>query len=274
MRWSRQMCFVLFVCGFVAGCENSLESIKDKRVIRIGVLYDLPPFSYVDSRGEFGGLEVQLGRKIAKDLLGDESRAEFVAIENRVQESGLLDSGAIDIALSCTSEADTTATSTESMPYMHAAISVVGRVGSPSGIQALLSPARLARLLVREDSPAQAYFAENYPQIPLATCESLAHCVQTLRQSQATSHDQALYFADLDIIAMLFVRENPDFTLIAESLGDPKPCVPRVKGAHTSLKTWLDKEIVTLHKEGVLNQSFFSQAFQSALERTQTEPKP
>lgn len=282
MRWLWQICFAFFVWG-ITGCENSLESIKDKRVIRIGVSHDLPPFSYVDSGGELGGIEVQLGRKIAKDLLGDENRAEFVAITNHTPESSLLDSGAIDIALLCASKTTdtpfsptttkTSAPSAESTPYMHATISVVGSVGSPSGIQALLSPARPARLLVRENSPAQAYFTENYPQISLVVCETLAHCVQTLHQSQATNQDQALYFADLDIIAMLVVRENPDFTLAIESLGDPKPCAPRVKSTHTSLKTWLDREITTLHKEGVLTQSFFSQAFQSALERTQTNSR-
>ena len=62
------------------GCENSLDSIKDRRILHIGISKATPPFGYVDSRGEFAGLEVLLGKKLAKDLLGDESRVSFQAI--------------------------------------------------------------------------------------------------------------------------------------------------------------------------------------------------
>ena len=49
--------------------------LKEKGEVRIGVFSDKPPFGYVDSKGESQGFDVEIGRYIAKDLLGDENKA-------------------------------------------------------------------------------------------------------------------------------------------------------------------------------------------------------
>ena len=61
--------------------KNSLESIKKNDKIRIGVFSDKAPFGYMDSNGENQGFDVYIAKRFAKDLLGDESKVEFVLVD-------------------------------------------------------------------------------------------------------------------------------------------------------------------------------------------------
>ena len=78
--------------------EGSLESIKAKGVIRIGVFSDKAPFGYVDSNGKNQGFDVVIAKRFAKDLFGDETKVEFVLVEaaNRVE---YLETNKVDIIL-------------------------------------------------------------------------------------------------------------------------------------------------------------------------------
>ena len=49
--------------------------------MRIGVFSDKPPFGYVDAQGKSQGFDVEIGKAIGKDLLGDENKVEFVLVD-------------------------------------------------------------------------------------------------------------------------------------------------------------------------------------------------
>lgn len=59
------MLFVFLSCLF----SNSLDEIRSKGIIRIGVDTDLPPFSRLVD-GKFEGFEVELAKAISKDIFG------------------------------------------------------------------------------------------------------------------------------------------------------------------------------------------------------------
>ena len=88
------------VIGGFAGCSNSastktnsssaagsktssgsLDEIKKRGTIKIGVFSDKAPFGYVDSNGKNQGFDVYIAKRFAKDLLGDESKVEFVLVD-------------------------------------------------------------------------------------------------------------------------------------------------------------------------------------------------
>ena len=64
-----------------AQAAGELDKIKKQDKIRIAVFSDKPPFGYVDENGENKGYDVYFAKRIAKDLLGDENKVEFVAVE-------------------------------------------------------------------------------------------------------------------------------------------------------------------------------------------------
>jgi putative glutamine transport system substrate-binding protein len=76
---------VLFVC---CGCAkkqetvstDTLEQINQRGKIIVGVKTDAFPFGYIDAKGHYAGYDVTLGRLIAKGLLGDEKKVNFVSV--------------------------------------------------------------------------------------------------------------------------------------------------------------------------------------------------
>src|SRR5690554_4699034 len=100
----------ILALGLLAGCTNassdaneseakgSIAKIKERGKIRIGVFGDKNPFGYVDENGENQGFDVYIARRFAKDLLGDESKAEFVIVD-AASRVAFLESNKVDIIM-------------------------------------------------------------------------------------------------------------------------------------------------------------------------------
>src|SRR5437763_7764079 len=61
-----------------APAGTALRKVQDRGKIVIGVKYDVPTFGYLNPRNNtLEGFDVDLGKAIAKEVLGDASKAEF-----------------------------------------------------------------------------------------------------------------------------------------------------------------------------------------------------
>lgn len=110
--------------AFAAG---ELDKIKEADKIRIAVFSDKPPFGYVDENGENQGYDVYLARRIAKDLLGSENKAEFVLVEaaSRIE---VLQADKADLVLANFTVTPERARQVDfAKPYMQVALGVVSR---------------------------------------------------------------------------------------------------------------------------------------------------
>lgn len=71
----------IILCGCGKKKDKDLyEEVVDRGKLIVGVRADTEPFGYKDSSGNFVGFEPDLARKIAKVILGDENRVEFVPV--------------------------------------------------------------------------------------------------------------------------------------------------------------------------------------------------
>ena len=108
---------------------SAIEQIKQAGKVRIGVFSDKPPFGYVDAQGKSQGFDVEIGKAITKDLLGDENKVEFVLVDAANRAEYLL-SKKVDIIL-----ANFTVTTARkevvdfANPYMKVALGVVSKNG-------------------------------------------------------------------------------------------------------------------------------------------------
>ncbi|OBV29895.1 hypothetical protein BKN38_04940 [Helicobacter sp. CLO-3] len=252
------LAFIAFLALFtLTSCsdDNALESIKQKRIINIGVLDSIPPLNYRNENGEIDGFEIKLARKIAKDLLGDESRANLIALplQNPYADERFapLESGEVDMIIATLVKTKHAQERVDfAAPYMRVAISVVGRNSQPSGIQSLFN----APVIIKKDAVSEEYFRENYPQIEVRSYETIPECFDALVA------DKSAYFAGLNAIAFAWMRQNPEFTISIPVLGDEYELAPAVKKGNKSLLKWLNKEIATLKKDG-----FFMQTYEASL---------
>ena len=59
---------------------NLMEQILKNDKIVVGVKYDSKPFGFKDKNGNLQGFDIELAKKIAKHILGDENKVEFVQV--------------------------------------------------------------------------------------------------------------------------------------------------------------------------------------------------
>ncbi|MDR2468071.1 MAG: transporter substrate-binding domain-containing protein [Spirochaetaceae bacterium] len=96
----RAISLLLSAIVFVACEKNStLESIKKSGVLKVGIKADVSGFGLFDpATGDFTGLEVELARLIAKELLGDSSKVEFVVVTTKTR-GPLLENNTVDMVI-------------------------------------------------------------------------------------------------------------------------------------------------------------------------------
>ena len=235
---------------FFAGCgENKssqndaksgyIDTIKKRGVVRIAVFGDKPPFGYIDEAGKNAGYDVYFAKRIAKELLGDESKVQFVLVEaaNRAE---FLASDKVDITL-----ANFTVTPERkevvdfALPYMKVALGVASKGGDITDVSQLKDKT----LLINKGTTADLYFTKNHPEIKLLKFDQNTETFGAMLDGRgdAIAHDNTLLFA--------WTKTNPGFKVGIRSLGDQDVIAPAVKKGNDELRKWLDDLIVKLADE-------------------------
>lgn len=250
--------FTALVAFFLVACtnqsstaSNSLERIKKEGVVKIGVFGDKPPFGYVDEKGQNQGYDILLAKRIAKELLGDENKVQFVLVEaaNRVE---FLKSNKVDIILANFTKTPERAEQVDfALPYMKVALGVVAPQDSTVTSVDELSD---KIIIVNKGTTADAYFTTNYPNFKTLKYDQNTETFAALldKRGDVLSHDNTLLFA--------WVKEHPDFKVVIKELGNQDVIAPAVKKGDKELKDFIDALIVKLADE-----QFFHKAYDESL---------
>lgn len=254
----------LFLVGVLAGCgstatktdtkqdaktasKSSIQEIKDRGKIKIGVFSDKPPFGFVDANGKNQGFDVYIAKRFAKDLLGDESKVEFVLVEaaSRVE---FLQSNKVDIILANFTVTDERKQKVDfANPYMKVALGVVSPSGSPiTSVDQLKGK----KLIVNKGTTAETYFTKNHPDIELLKFDQNTEAFEALKDKRgaALAHDNTLLFA--------WAKENAGFTVGVPTLGSLDTIAPAVKKGNKELQDWINTELETLGKENFIHKAY------------------
>lgn len=79
-----------------AHAGKTLDTIKQRDQISIGISSGVPGFSAADSKGQWSGLDVDVGKAIAAALLGDAGKVKWVPLVSQ-QRFTALQSGEVDV---------------------------------------------------------------------------------------------------------------------------------------------------------------------------------
>ncbi len=93
---------LLFLAGLLSlsligdGFAGTLQDVKARGKLIVGVKTDFPPLGYLDKKGVNQGFDIDISKALSKELLGNEDAVEFVSVtsENRIP---FLSSGKIDL---------------------------------------------------------------------------------------------------------------------------------------------------------------------------------
>lgn len=76
-----------------------VQAVKDSGSLRVGVKPDVPNFGYKDpATNEFEGFEIDLAKRIAKEIFGDDSKVAFEPVTAKTR-GPLLDNGQLDMVV-------------------------------------------------------------------------------------------------------------------------------------------------------------------------------
>ena len=233
--------------SFGAEAKNSIDEIKEKGKIRIGVFSDKAPFGYLDSNGKNQGFDIVIAKRLTKELLGDENKVDFVLLEpaNRVE---YLETNKVDIVL-----ANFTVTPERKQkvdfanPYMKVAIGVVSPEKSPIKSVAELKD---KKLIVTKGTTAEVYFTKKHPEINLLSFDHISESFAALKDGRgvAFSQDNTLLFA--------WAKQNPGFVVAIDSLGSQDTIAPAVKKGNTVLLNWINQTLEKLGKENFIHKAY------------------
>ena len=231
----------------LSSAAGTLDDIKARDSIRIGVFSDKPPFGYIDQNGQSQGFDIEIAKYFAQDLLGSPDKVEFVLTEaaNRVE---YLKSGKVDLILANFTRTEERAKVVDfADPYMNVALGVVSPVKAPVKDIADLKD---KTLLVNKGTTADAWFSKNHSDIKLLKYDQNTETFDALKDGRgaALAHDNALLWA--------WAKENPEFEVAIGSLGDVDVIAPAVQKGDQQLLDWVNAEIAAIKKDGRLKAAY------------------
>ncbi|SNR64852.1 transporter substrate-binding domain-containing protein [Desulfurobacterium atlanticum] len=91
--WAMLMVLLVTIIGFSSAKAGTLDKIKQRGYMIVGVKYDFKPFGFVNEKGEVVGFDIDLVKYIAKKL-GTKVKLVQVTSKTRIP---MLESGSVDL---------------------------------------------------------------------------------------------------------------------------------------------------------------------------------
>ncbi|MCR8644280.1 transporter substrate-binding domain-containing protein [Paenibacillus sp. N1-5-1-14] len=227
----------------------SIEQLKKNGKVRIGVFADKPPFGFVDSNGKNQGFDVYIAKKFAKDLLGDESKAEFVLVD-AASRVAYLESNKVDIIMANFTVTDERKQKVDfANPYMKLSFGIVSPSGAPiTSIDQLKADGK--KLIVAKGTTAETYFTKNHPDVKLLKFDQYTEIFAALKDGRGA----AIANDNTELIA--WAKANPGFTVSIPEFGGQSTIAPAVGKGNTELLNWINKELETLGKDKFIHEAY------------------
>jgi polar amino acid transport system substrate-binding protein len=116
-----------FLAPSASAQESQLDVVLKRDKLIVGTYSTSPPLAYVDDSGNLVGFEIDMAHQIAKDLLGDPNKVEFVVLQSDGRFPAAL-SGKIDFGLcSTTITGDRAVRIAFTRPYLDTGGSIIAR---------------------------------------------------------------------------------------------------------------------------------------------------
>ncbi|OMD94678.1 cysteine ABC transporter substrate-binding protein [Paenibacillus odorifer] len=263
LKWLTMLVGVSILLMGLAACGNSsdnngnsvsskftsIEQLKKKGKIKIGVFADKPPFGYVDAEGKNQGFDVYIAKRFAKDLLGDDSKVEFVLVD-AASRVAYLESGKVDIIMANFTVTEERKEKVDfANPYMKLSFGIVSPDSAPiTSIDQLKGNKQ--KLIVAKGTTAETYFTKEYPDIELLKFDQYTEIFAALKDGRGA----AIANDNTELIA--WAKSNPGFTVSIPAFGGQDTIAPAVAKGNKELLDWINTELDTLGKEQFIHQAY------------------
>lgn len=248
MTFKSALVLPLIALGLLAGtaaahAEGYLDKIKARDKLVVGVFSDKPPFGFVNEKGDYVGFDTDLGRRFAKDLLGDEKKIEFVVVEP-ASRIPFLQSDKVDLILA---NMTVTPERAQVVDFTHPnlRVAVQALVPDNSAVKNLDDLASKT-VIVTTGTTADIWLTKHHPDWKLLKFEKNSESLQALANGRGDAYAQD------NLVLFGWAKQNPGYRLLPQKLGEEAPIAPAVKKGNTELRDWVNTELATLGQEKYL----------------------
>jgi polar amino acid transport system substrate-binding protein len=235
----------------ITSCEkkelNGLEIIKKRGFIQVAVSGDDPPFGYIDDKGKNRGFEITFAKRLAKELLGDSTKIEFIIVDPGRRFEVLINERA-DIVLANFTHTHKRAQILDfAHSYMKVSISVVSPKTAPIRD---VSELKDKKLIVSKGSTSEEYFYREHPEIEIMAFEQVSEIFQALKDGRGAA------LAEGNAVAFVWAQENTAFEVGISSLGPVEGIAPAIRKENPELLDFINKTIEKLVEEQFFHKNF------------------
>jgi ABC-type amino acid transport substrate-binding protein len=231
----------LTLLGAAQVYAGTLEAVKARGVLIVGVREDFPPLAFLDGTGKPTGFEVDLARYLARQLLGDEGKLQLVPVHAGDRLTSIL-SGSSDLLIAAVSATeDRAAVFALSEPYfLSGTLLLVPRNSSIQG----LPDVKGKRVAVLEGSIQEVSgWRPVYPEAIRVKFRKVAAAVDALRAGQVDA------FAEDDILVLALARQYPDLAAVGKPFR-PHPYAIAMHKDDGELLAWVNDQLRKAKADG------------------------
>jgi ABC-type amino acid transport substrate-binding protein len=224
----------------LAHAESSLDAIRARGVLRVGVKSDAPPFGSLDVRGRAVGFEIDLLRLLARVLFDDDTRVELVPVTTATRFE-ILKAGRVDLVAATITVTDERRRLAEfSDPYfMSASLILVPRASTAEELADLGG----RRVAVVRGSVQERDVAELQSRALLVGVASVAEGARAVKDGQADA------FVYDDVVLLEVAQHDPAFRVIGRPIG-PRPYAVAARKGDTELIRWVNGWLAKMRRDG------------------------
>jgi putative glutamine transport system substrate-binding protein len=221
--------------------RQTLEEVRARGKLIAGVPANDPPFGFTDEKGSLKGIDVDIAEALAKEILGQKAKVEFVKITAE-KMLDLLKSGKIDILLAPLSVSEERKKEIDfSIPYFVSGhLFLVERDAQISKYKDLAGK----KVAVIQGTMGERILKEIVPSAKAVQFRHNREALQALKRHQVDAMVQ------LDVF--IFYMEEKDKKLRVFGLKpiDPSPIVLGVRKNDREWRTFVDKTLLKMMATG------------------------
>ncbi|HWT82019.1 MAG TPA: transporter substrate-binding domain-containing protein [Candidatus Methylomirabilis sp.] len=248
----------LTLLGMAQVHAGTLEAVKARGTLIVGVREDFPPLGYLDANGKPTGFEVDLARYLARQLLGDEGKLQLVPVRAGNRLTSIVSTSADMLIAAVTVTEDRTSVYTFSTPYFLSGTLLL--VPRNSSIQDLRDVSG-KRLAVLEGSVQEGGLEPIAPEAIRVKFWTAAEAVAALRAGRVDA------FAEDDVLVLALAKQYPGLVAVGKPF-QPNPLAIAMRKGDGELRDWVNDQLRKAKVDGTYDtlwHRYFGEAGETLL---------
>jgi polar amino acid transport system substrate-binding protein len=224
---------------------RELSEIESQGELKVAVKDNLRPLGFINKDGNLVGLEIDIARKLAQELLGDPKAVDFLPINNQARLQVVLNDQ-VDLAIARVAVTTPRARIVDFSPYYY--LDGTSILTNQSGINQI-EDLQQSKIAVLKKSATIAVVRNKLPDAILVGVTSYQEALQLMETKQADA------FAGDRSILTGWIQEYPTYKLLPPRLSGAALAVVMPKGLqYQKLRSKVNKAIAQWQESGWLEE--------------------